>query len=106
MLGVFGGEPNAGAGTVAFGATNPLSGVDTYARKCSIIFGKHAISRGLADDPFFERDSQDYSNIKGVGVGQIVGDARGEYNDSTSSPAAVINQSSAVVATYSDNAFA
>jgi hypothetical protein len=106
LLGVFGANPAGTSSTVTFGATNPLSGLDTYPRKCSIIFGRGAISRGVAEDPFFEREAYDYNNVTGIGVGQIVGDARGEYNDSTSSPTAVINETSCIVATYSGNSFA
>lgn len=104
-LGVFGVEPNAGAGTVAFGSSNPLSAADTYNRKASIIFGKQAISSGVAADAFFEIDDYDYKNQAGVSINGIVGDSRGEFYDSTSSVSAVKNQSSCIVATYSSNSF-
>jgi len=104
MLGVFGASPS-GTGTVTFGATNPLSAPDTYARKCAIIFGAGAISRGVAEDLSFERETDDYGNVLGIGAGMIVGDSRGEYYDSTTSVTGVINQTSAIVATYSDNSF-
>ena len=101
LLGVFGAEPAGTSSAVTFGATNPLSALDTYARKASIIFGKGAISRGVANDAFFERDNYDYGNATGVAVGAILGDSRGEFYDSTSSVTAVINNSSAIVASYS-----
>ncbi len=105
-LSVFGANPDSATGTVTFGASNPLSAVDTYPRKCSIIFGAGAISTGVAMDAFIEPDDYDYKNQRGVSIGMITGDARGEFYDSTSGKSAVINQSSAIVASYSDNSFA
>ena len=99
LLGVMG--ATASADTVTYGATNPLSAVDTNPKKCSIIFGSGAIQTGVAAKPFVKRGYYDYENIDGVSIGTICGDARGEYVDSTSSKTAIINQSSCIVATYS-----
>ncbi|GAG16232.1 unnamed protein product, partial [marine sediment metagenome] len=99
-LSVMGASPD-GAGTVTFGATNPLAGQDTYPRKCSIIFGASAIASGQAEKAYIDVDNFDYANQTGIAVGSIVGDARADFKDSTASPTAVINQSSIVVATYS-----
>lgn len=106
-LGVFGAE-STGTGTVTFGAANPLVAPDTYAKKCSIIFGKAAMSRGIGEDVHFNREMYDYENVKGVGTGMIVGDARPDYKDNSvdgGTKTAVINQSSAVISTYSADTF-
>lgn len=106
MLGVFGAYPSGAGGTVLFGATNPLAALDTYDRKCSIIMGRGMIARGVAQDPEFLREMRDFENIKAIGGGMIVGDARTDFVDVTATPTAVINQTSCVVASYSGNSFA
>jgi hypothetical protein len=106
LLGVFGAYPSGAGGTVLFGATNPLSALDTYDVKCSVIMGRGMIARGVAQDPTFLREMRDFENIKAIGGGMIVGDARTDFVDSTSSKTAVINQTSCVVASYSGNSFA
>jgi len=89
--------------TVTFGATNPLSALDTYAIKGAIIFGKSALAYGWADGPYFDEEYEDYKNNKGVGIGVIAGCARAEFKDNSTdgSNTAVKNQSSMIVATYS-----
>lgn len=97
-------EPNAGAGTVAVGATNPLSALDTYNVKGAILFGKSAVAHGWALGPYFDEEDEDYKNNKGVAVGLIAGSARADFKDNSTdgSNTAVINQSSMIVCTYSD----
>ncbi|MGR3218216.1 MAG: phage capsid family protein, partial [Candidatus Anammoxibacter sp.] len=100
QLSVFGVDPS-GSGTVTFGASNPLSALDTFARKCSIIFGASAIATGQAEKSYLDVDDYDYKNQTGIAIGSIVGDARADFVDNTASKTAVINQSSIIVATYS-----
>lgn len=100
-LSVFGASPAGTSSSVTFGATNPLAAVDTYPRKCSIIFGGGAIATGQAEKAYLDVDNFDYANQTGIAVGSIVGDARADFVDNTTTKTAVINQSSIVVATYS-----
>lgn len=101
---VMGVEPNAGAGTVSFGSANPLSSLDTYARKAAIIFGKGAIATGMPLGPYYDPDDEDYKNMRGAGMGVIIGSARAEFKDNSTdgSNTLVKNTSSMIVVTYSD----
>lgn len=92
---------SSAASVVTYGATNPLSSLDTYDRKTFLAFGNNAVSWGWADGPYFDEEYEDYKNLKGVGVGIIDGAARADFLDSNSSPSAVVNQSSIAGAFYS-----
>lgn len=101
QLGVFGVDVSGGAGSILWGATNPHSAVDTYDHKAAIVFGKNSICQAWAEGPFFEEDTFDLKNRKEVGSGFIDGFKRADFEDSTSSPTDVVNQTSCLLITYS-----
>lgn len=92
--------------TVTWGATNPLSAVDTNARKAAICFSMGAMCGGWAFGPHYTTEEEDHENWKEIGVAMIDGFARADYQDSTSSPSDTpINKSSAVLLTYSPDSW-
>ena len=89
--------------TTTWGATNPLSAVDTYNYKGAICFSTNAICGGWAVGPNFTTDDDDHENYREVGVRIIDGFARADYND-TLTEASVTNsiqKSSAILITSS-----
>lgn len=94
------------ASTVTWGATNPLSAVDTNARKAAICFSIGAMCGGWAFGPHYTTEVDDHGNWQEIGVAMIDGFARADYQDSTSSPSDTpINKSSAILLTYSPDSW-
>lgn len=92
--------------TVTWGATNPLSAVDSNARKAAICFSIGAMCGGWAFGPNYTTETDDHGNWQEVGVAMIDGFARADYQDSTSSPSDTpINKSSAILLTYSPDSW-
>jgi hypothetical protein len=100
-LGVFGVDVSGGAGSINWGATNPHETVDAYDHKAAIVFGRNSMCWAWADGPFFEEDTFDLKNRKEVAAGLIGGFKRADFEDSTSAQTAVINQTSALLVTFS-----
>jgi hypothetical protein len=100
-LGCFGVDVSSGAGSFVWGATNPHNAVDTLNHKAAIVFGKNSMCMAWAEGPFFEEDTFDLNNRKEIAAGLIAGFKRADFEDATGTPTAVINQTSALLITYS-----
>jgi len=87
--------------TVTWGASNPLSALDSYAAAGAITFGPSAISSGWAFGPHYTTRDYDHGNRAEVASAIIDGFARADLYDDPDSPTSAINESSAVLVTYS-----
>lgn len=95
------GVTTAATPTVTWGATNPLNALDTYDVKGAIAFGNNFLCGGWAFGPHYTTEVDDHGNWSEVGLAVIDGYARHDAPDSTSSPTEHVNQSSAVLLSYS-----
>ena len=86
---------------LTWGATNPLSAVDTYDTKAAICFGQQALCGGWAAGPEYYVEESNHGGRKETSAKMIDGFSRADYYDSTSSPTDKVNKSSAILLTYS-----
>lgn len=106
-LGVMGVDVSGGAGSIIWGQANSLhSTVDTLNHKAAIVFGPQAMCQAWAEGPFFVDDDFDLKNRKEVGAAMIAGFKRSDFEDATATPTARINQSSALLISYSPDGWA
>lgn len=91
---------------LTWGATNPLSAVDTNDTKAAIAFGQQFLCGGWADGPSYYVEETNHGVRKETSASMIDGFARADYYDSTSSPTAKVNKSSALLCTFSPDGWA
>lgn len=99
------GVSTAATPTVTWGATNPLSALDTYDVKGAIAFGNNFLYGGWAFGPHFTVRDYDHEDKHETGMAIIDGYARDDSPDSTSSPTETVNQTSALLLSYSPASF-
>lgn len=108
VFGVDEGTPSGGNYTLTFGASNPISAVDSYDKKVAIVFGNNAISKGVGSPLVIKESEKDIGAFKEAAINQIVGHAVNTFYDvdpSASTPTTAINQSSALFATFSPDSW-
>jgi hypothetical protein len=89
------------ASALTWGATNPLTGVDTYDTKAAIAFGMGSLYGGWAFGPNYETEKTNMGKNQETSVQMIDGFGRGDSYDSSSSPTSVVQKSSALLLTNS-----